>query len=296
LLDFFENSTLAGMIHFGYTDHESPKMTNNQKGCNAMLAEERRETIMKMLTEVDVCPVTELLERLGVSRITVVRDLAFLEKKGLLIRVHGGARLRKEENPRYEARFKVRMSMNLERKQAIASEAAGLVKDSSTIFLDSSTTCYAFALELMKQRNRFLRLNVITNSPAILTTGREKTNIAIIGTGGELNTVFNMFGGLWVADFLEKVNIDSAFISASGISKDLNLTTSSIDIANILRKVLEKSGQTTMLADSSKLAKQEMLNIFPLSRCSLLVTDDGITPEQEARFRDVVEVRVAGNG
>ncbi len=256
-----------------------------------MLAEERRETILRMLTEVDVCPVTELLEKLGVSRITVVRDLAFLEKKGLLLRVHGGARLRKEENPRYEARFKVRMSINLEQKQAIAAEAAGLVKDSSTIFLDSSTTCYAFALELMKQRNRFLRLNVITNSPAI---GRERTNIAIIGTGGELNTVFNMFGGLWVTDFLEKVNIDSAFISASGISGDLNLTTSSIDIASILRKVLEKSGQTTLLADSSKLAKQEMLDIFPLARCSQLITDSGITPEQEARFRSVIAVKIAG--
>lgn len=281
------------MIFFEYNDQGARLRIT---GCTVMLAEERRETILRMLTEADVCPVTELVDKFNVSRITVVRDLAFLEEKGLLKRVHGGAKLRREEQPRFEARFKVRMSLNLERKQIIAAEAVRLVEDFSTIFIDSSTTCYAFALELMKQRARFSRLNIITNSPAVLTTGREKTNITIIGTGGELNTVFNMFSGLWVVDFLEKINIDSAFISASGISRDLNLTTSSIEIANILRKVLEKSAQVTLLADSSKLVKQEMLNIFPLSRCSLLMTDDGITQEQEKRFRKIIDLKIAGRG
>lgn len=259
-----------------------------------MLAEERREAILKMLADGELCPVTGLVERLGVSRITVVRDLDFLEKAGSVTRVHGGARLRKEEErAKTEARFKVRMNICLEQKQMIAVEAVGLVEDDSTIFIDSSTTGYTLALELMRQRRKFSRLNIITNSPSILSAAPEKSAFSIISTGGELNSVFNMFGGLWVVDFLEKVNIDSAFISASGISRELNLTTSSIDIANILKKVREKSSRVNLLADSTKLCRREMLNIYPLASCDLLVTDAGIAPEQRERFRDIVEVRVA---
>jgi DeoR/GlpR family transcriptional regulator of sugar metabolism len=256
-----------------------------------MLPEERRNKILEMLKGVALCPMTELVKQLEVSRVTVVRDLTFLEKAGIVTKVHGGAKLRNEDNPPYEALFKVRMNRNLPRKQAIGREAALLPKDDSTIFIDSSTTSYAFALELLKRK--FLHLNIITNSPAILNAARETTGVTIIATGGELNPMFNMLGGLWVADFLDKINFDAAFISASGISEKLNLTTSSIDLANILNKVISKTPRVHLLADSSKLCKQEMINICPLSRCSLLITDDGITPDQELRFRDIVDLKIA---
>jgi DeoR/GlpR family transcriptional regulator of sugar metabolism len=258
-----------------------------------MLPEERRNKILEMLNGVALCSVAELVERLDVSRITIVRDLAFLEKAGFVTKVHGGAKLRSEDQPRYEALFKVRMNRNLQKKQAIGRETALLPKDDSTIFIDSSTTCYVFALELMKRK--FVHLNIITNSPAILgsNSARETLGVTIIATGGELNPVFNMLGGLWVTDFLEKINFDAAFISASGVSEKLNLATSSIDLANILNKVISKTPHVHLLADSSKLAKQEMINICPLSRCSLLITDDGISPEREQRLREAVDLKIA---
>jgi DeoR/GlpR family transcriptional regulator of sugar metabolism len=255
-----------------------------------MLPEERRNKILEMLNGVALCSVAELVERLDVSRITIVRDLTFLEKAGVVTKVHGGAKLRNEDLPRYEALFRVRMNRNHHRKVAIGKEAALIPRDDSTIFIDSSTTAYTFALELMKRK--FAHLNVITNSPAILNSAREMMGMTIIATGGELNPVFNMLGGLWVADFLEKINFDAAFISASGISEKLNLTTSSIDLANILNKVISKTPRVHLLADSSKLSKQEMINICPLAQCSLLITDDGITPEREQRLREAVDLRI----
>jgi DeoR/GlpR family transcriptional regulator of sugar metabolism len=258
-----------------------------------MLPEERRNKILEMLDGAALCSVTEFVEQLDVSRITVVRDLAFLEKAGIVTKVHGGAKLRNENRPQYEALFKIRMNRNIQKKQIIGKEAALLPKDDSTIFVDSSTTSYVFVLELMKRK--FAHLNIITNSPAILSsnTVRETPGVTLIATGGELNPVFNMLGGLWVADFLDKINFDAAFISASGISEKLNLTTSSIDLANILNKVISKTPHVHLMADSSKLSKQEMINICPLSRCSLLITDDGISPDQEIRFREVVDLKIA---
>jgi DeoR/GlpR family transcriptional regulator of sugar metabolism len=255
-----------------------------------MLPEERRNRILEMLNGVALRSMTEFVKQLGVSRVTVVRDLTFLERAGIVTKVHGGAKLRNEDIPPYEALFKVRMNRNLAKKQAIGREAALLPRDDSTIFIDSSTTSYAFALELLKRK--FLHLNIITNSPAILNAARETTGVTIIVTGGELNPMFNMLGGLWVADFLDKINFDAAFISASGISEKLNLTTSSIDLANILNKVISKTPRVHLLADSSKLSKQEMINICPLSRCSLLITDDGIAPDQETRLHDSVALKI----
>lgn len=256
-----------------------------------MLAEERRNQILEILNDVELCPVSSLVERLDVARVTVVRDLAALEKAGVVTRVHGGAKLRKNELMQYEARFKVRMNKNLPLKEAIAAEAACFVRDDSTIFIDSSTTGYIFARELMKRQ--FAHLNIITNSPSILNAAREKTSPTVIITGGELNTTFNMLGGLWVIDFLEKINIDLAFISASGISEKLNLTTSSIDLASILNKVIDKSNQANLLVDSTKLCKQEMINICPLSRCARMITDAGIPPERAAHIRSAVELVIA---
>jgi DeoR/GlpR family transcriptional regulator of sugar metabolism len=272
---------------------ETPSSARFQRCLGNMLPEERRNKILEMLNGGSLRSVTELVEQLDVSRVTVVRDLTFLEKAGIVTKVHGGAKLRQEEQPRYEALFRVRMGKNLQKKQAIGREAALLPKDDSTIFIDSSTTCYIFAMELLKRK--FARLSIITTSPSILgsNAAKETPGVTVIATGGELNPVFNMLGGLWVVDFLEKINFDAAFISVSGISEKFNLTTSSIDLANILNKVISKTPRVNLLADSSKLSKQEMVNICPLSRCFRLITDDGIAQDREKRFRDIVELKIA---
>ena len=100
-----------------------------------MLPEERRNKILEMLDGSALCSVTEFVERLDVSRITVVRDLTFLEKAGIVTKVHGGAKLRNENRPHYEALFKIRMNRNIQKKQIIGREAALLPKDDSTIFV-----------------------------------------------------------------------------------------------------------------------------------------------------------------
>jgi DeoR/GlpR family transcriptional regulator of sugar metabolism len=102
-----------------------------------------------------------------------------------------------------------------------------------------------------------------------------------------------MLGGQWVIDFLERVNIDAAFISAAGISDAGNLTTSSMDIANILRKVISRSTTTTLLIDSSKLFRKEMINICPLTSCTSMITNGDISSEQTARLRDLIDLKLA---
>jgi DeoR/GlpR family transcriptional regulator of sugar metabolism len=259
-----------------------------------VLAEERRNRIVEILNEVEFCPVLKLVEQLEVSRATVVRDLAALQKSGVIAKVHGGAKLQKSDPVQNEAFYTVRINKNRRLKEAMAAEAARFVKDDTTIFIDSSTTCYTFARELMK--HHFSRLNIVTNSPAVLGIPWENGSPSIIVAGGELNKTFNMLAGLWVIDFLDKINIDQAFVSASGISEKLNVTTSNLDIAQILNKVTERSNTVNLLVDSTKLCKREMINIYPLARCSRLITDDGISAEHDAMVRKVTELFIAPTG
>jgi DeoR/GlpR family transcriptional regulator of sugar metabolism len=217
--------------------------------------------------------------------------VAVLENAGILTKIHGGAKLKQEETPLYETRFNVRMNRNVDLKKAIAVKAASLVRDDSTIFVDSSTTGYIFALELLKRS--FSSLNIITNSPFLSAAVKEKHRVCIIVTGGELNPSFNMLGGQWVIDFLERVNIDAAFISVAGISEADNLTTSNMDIANILRKVIERSATSTLLIDKSKLFRKEMINICSLTCCASMITNDDISPEHIARLRKLIDLKLA---
>ncbi len=95
-----------------------------------------------------------------------------------------------------------------------------------------------------------------------------------------------MFGGTWVLDFLDKINIDSAYISAAGISKDLNITSSNMDLANILKKVIEKSDSVNLLVDSSKIFKREMLDVSSIKGFSRIITDDRIDNHSLEIIRD----------
>lgn len=101
-----------------------------------------------------------------------------------------------------------------------------------------------------------------------------------------------MFCGSWVLEFLERVNIDSAFISAAGISNDLMLTTSDKDLANVLGKVMERSKEVNLLADSTKFFREGMLNIDHISSCSSLVTDSQISGEAVSRLKDTQKLRL----
>jgi len=236
-----------------------------------MIPEERRARIINKLNEKKVCSINELVRDLEVSRITIQRDISILEKRGLIEKVHGGIKYKKDSFPRFETLFNARMDQNRDKKLEIAKKACGFVQDHSTIFIDSSSTCYFFAKELFMKD--FLDLTIVTNSPAIQCEALNHPKHRIVSTGGLLNQHFGMFSGKWVIDFLQKINIHMAFISTAGVSQQLFLTTSNNELAEILRCVIEKTDEVNLLADSSKFFKSAMLNIAHIERCKRIISD-----------------------
>ncbi len=239
-----------------------------------MIPEQRRLKIIERLREDDICSIDRLTEELGVSRITIQRDINLLVEQGLAVKIHGGVQLKKTMEATIETRFNSRLKQKYENKVKIAKKAITFLKDSSIIFLDSSTTIYIFAKEIFKRN--FVDLTIITNSPAIIFESMQYDKIKIISTGGELRVDFNMFAGSWVLDFLEKVNINSAFISAAGISPEGIITSNNRDLVNIIKEVFSRSLEVNLLVDSAKFQKSGMLNVGSLDGCRRVITDKNI--------------------
>lgn len=248
-----------------------------------MIPEERREKIIEKLGNNKLYTLDNLKEDLKVSRVTIQRDINLLEENGLVDKVHGGVRIKKISTSHFETRFETRLSQNYDKKLEIAKKAINYVNDESTIFIDSSTTCYIFAKELFNKQ--FNGLNVVTTSPTLLCEITSSSNISIISTGGLFRREFNMFYGHWVIDFLNKINIDSAFVSAAGVSMENGITSSDIELTNILKVIFKKSSEINLLADSSKFTKIGMLKINDVGNCKRIITNNDVSKEIIGEFK-----------
>ena len=151
------------------------------KWSQSLLADERRFRISELLSRQRTVSASELIEILGVTAATVRRDLADLERKGLLVRSHGGA-VSKSPTTNFQPSYETLGRTNRQEKQVIAVEAAEMILDGDTIFLEGSTTVSEVALRLL-HRNR---LTVVTNSPLILCQLQRYPEINVMCTGGDL--------------------------------------------------------------------------------------------------------------
>jgi DeoR/GlpR family transcriptional regulator of sugar metabolism len=255
-----------------------------------MIPEERRNNILIKLKENGFLRIDELAENLEVSKITVIRDISILKDNGLVKKIHGGVKLNENGNNNIESSFFVRMQNNYGKKVEIAKKALEFLKDKNTIFLDSSSTVFVFAAEIFK--NHFEAKNLITNSPAILVEALKQPHVNLISTGGELRQEFNIFGGNWVNEFLENVNLDCAFLSAAGVSTNLDITTNNKDLAVTLRKVIDKAGEVNLLIDSTKIFKEGMLNIANINEVTRIITDEDIISKIDEKLLKGIDIEI----
>ena len=238
-----------------------------------MIPEERRQKLIDRLKVNGLCTINKLVDDFKVSRVTIQRDIDILRRMGLVEKIHGGVKIRRNEEE-IETQFKERLKNNYEKKLSIAIKAVDYVHDGDIIFLDNSTTVYIFAMEVFKKKRDCFNLTLITNSPAIIKGAiMSNTDINIISTGGQLDIEWQMYKGTWVVEFLKKINIDKAFISTGGITDSGQITTVSRDLANTLGSVIEKVKEVNLLLDSSKFSRTAMINISDIKDFARVITD-----------------------
>ena len=228
----------------------------------------RRKQICELIAQRGESSIEELMERFGVSGMTVRRDLQTLADQGKVLRTHGGATM--AERVSFEFEFLKRIRDNQPAKDAIAATAAAQIKDGESVILDSGTT----TLELAKQLRGRQRLTVITSSLPIAAQLQYDQQIEVLLLGGRLQASSPDLAGAITESNLETLRADVAFIGAAAIDRYGAVYQESPEVARLLTRMAASAGRVFVVADGSKLGKTALWRFGRLSDWAALITDD----------------------
>jgi DeoR/GlpR family transcriptional regulator of sugar metabolism len=232
-----------------------------------MSQETRQKRICELLARRGECSIEEMVRRLGVSGMTVRRDLTALAAAGKVIRTHGGAA--PAERVSFEFEFLNRLRNNQAAKEAIAAAAADLVSDGQSLMLDSGTT----TLELAKRLRGKQNLTVITTSLPIAAQLQFDAQIAVLLLGGYLRASSPDLSGALTEANLETLRADAAFLGADGIDAQGNVYQDSPELARMLATMASSAKSVYVVADHSKLGRTALCRFGRLRDWTALVTD-----------------------
>lgn len=235
-----------------------------------MVADDRRKKILEILNKNGSVRVTELSRFFSISEVTIRTDLADMENKGLLTRVHGGAV--SSYKPYYSMSLNQRMSTNQEQKEIIAKKIADMVEDNDTIMLNSGTT----TLLVFRAINPSLNLSIVTNSISIALEGTTNPNFNIILLGGLINSKYQFTFGDDAIRQLRSYHADKLILSVDGIDPERGFSTYYDKEAEIDRIMLEQSSVNIVAADHSKFNRCAFTKISDLSVADYIVTDTSV--------------------
>ena len=249
-------------------------------------ADERHAEVLRLLTADRRVESARLAERFDVSAESVRKDLALLEERGLLRRVHGGAV--PCEPSRAEPPVADR-DVRLAQKSSIARRALRFVPDGGSLLLDAGSTTLRLAEMLPAERG----LVVYTNSWPVGAALHER-GIEVVALGGRIRPVTMASVGLLTGQALATVNVDVAFLGTNALSFDRGLTTPDADEADVKHQMLAAASQRIFLVDSSKFGRVSHARHATLDDVDVLITDAETTTAHRKRLRAAgVTVEVA---
>ncbi len=245
-------------------------------------AEQRKTRILELLHESGKVRVSDLSRLFHISEVTIRIDLADLESRGLLSRVHGGA-VSSYKNY-YNMSFNQRYSTNEAEKKAISEYVASFVKDNDTIMMNAGTTTL-FVLRALNVRQN---IHIVTNSIAIALEASGNSNFNVVLLGGLVNTKYQFTYGDDVLHQLRQYHADKLILSVDGIQAETGYSTYYNQEAEICREMLRLSSTAFVAADYSKIGRSALAAIAPIRAAECLVTN------QTANQADLDSIRAEG--
>ncbi|GAA2030177.1 DeoR/GlpR family DNA-binding transcription regulator [Terrabacter terrae] len=250
-----------------------------------MLASQRRSVILELVQESGAVKVSDLVERLGVSDMTIRRDIERLSGDGLLERVHGGALALDGTRSSDEPGFSAKSRLQLAQKLAIGRAAARHVEAGSSIGISAGTTTY----ELARAVKDVPDLTVVTNSVPVaqLLHDSGTPGQTVVLTGGVRTPSDALVGPVAVAA-LRSLHVDILFLGAHGVEGRTGLTTPNLVEAETNRALVESARRVCLLADSSKWGTVGLSTFADLADVDLFVTDAAFPERAREAVREMV--------
>jgi len=234
-----------------------------------MYAEERQEAIAALVISKGRASVTELAQTYDVTTETVRRDLAALDKAGVVRRVHGGA-VPARALHLVEPGVGERESTRSDFKDAIAAAAIDYVpRTGASMLLDAGTTTARIAALLPTDRE----LVVVTNSVPIAARLAASNSVSLQLLGGRVRGVTQAAVGEQTLRVLDSIRVDIAFIGTNAISVRHGLSTPDSEEAAVKRAMVRSANYVVVAADSSKVGREDFVSFAPISSVDTLITD-----------------------
>lgn len=245
-----------------------------------LAAEDRLEWLDRRLTAAGHVTIAEAAAQLAVSDMTIRRDLAELEDRGVARRVRGGARAigpqpfdqRRQTAPRAKAR--------------IAAKLAEVLPTSGAVGFDASSTVLRLANDLTTARD----LTVLTNGPDTFAALQGQAGVSPLLTGGRLDPQTGSLVGPLACRAATQFALQVLVVSAAAVDPRLGGLEAGLDEAEVKRAMAEAAARVVLAVDASKLGRRAVAVAVGWDRVDLLVTDLDPTDERLAPYRDLTTV------
>lgn len=245
-----------------------------------MLIEERRQHILSLIQKHGRVLVDELSTDLALSKITIRKDLDYLQSKDLLVRTHGGA-LPAQAGALSDPTFQEKEELHHEEKVRIANAAAAMVSEGQCVILDSGTT----TTEIARALSSFRHLTIITNALNI-AADLSRSDFEIILTGGALRKNSLSVVGPLAEDVLKEMHADIVFLGVDGFDTKIGLTTPNVLEARVNRAMVKAAEKVVAVCDSSKFNRRSLSLIVGASAIDHVITDSNLSDDDIKAIRD----------
>lgn len=237
-----------------------------------MLKVERQNFITRQIKQNNIIRVSEITELLNVTEMTIRRDLKELEEKGILKRIHGGAKSIDRFSPK-EYSHNEKRKRHIEEKKEIAKLICKNIDNEDTVFLGPGTT-----IELVADYLENKRARIVTTSYFLFNRLCYNDNIETILVGGKFRRNTGAFVGNFANTTLNDMRVKKSFIGVNGITVN-GIFTSNEDEGQTQKIILDNSKYKYIVADSSKIGREDFYNFYTLGEIDAIITDRNLRRE-----------------
>ena len=252
-------------------------------------AKERRALILRLLEQKQEVQVTELSRDLGISEVTIRKDLTILQSRHLLLRTRGGAMRKPVENLNEDTTIDRKRMFNFKEKERIGLEAVKLIKDGDFIMLDSGTT----TMEIAKNLGRFQHLRILTNAMNIATELMNYKRFDVVLLGGNVRVNSLSVVGPLALSVLRNFRGYKLFLGVDSFSLDNGVSTPNMEEALLNQQMIQQADKVIAVFDSSKFNKRSFVHIADTKELDCIITDRAIPNGLAAKLRaSGIELRI----
>lgn len=244
-------------------------------------AKERRALILKMLEAENELSVTALSKNLGISEVTIRKDLTNLQNRNLLVRTRGGAIRKPIENLNEDTAITKKSMFNFREKERIGRVAASLIKNGDHIMLDSGTT----TLEIAKNLDRLTDLTILTNAMNIAEELMKYKRFTVIIIGGHMRLNSHSTFGPIALNTLSHFANYKLFLGVDSFSFENGISTPNMEEAMLNQAMIAQASEVIAVFDSSKFNKRSFCHIAHCEQIHAIVTDKNLPSSTVTRLK-----------